>query len=131
MKLLLDTHALIWWLAADRQLSPAVVRLLDDPDNVIYVSAASVWEIATKIRIGKLPGLEALTSERDGILRIIDQEGFDPLAITVEHAEVAGSLRGAHRDPFDRMLMGQSLIENIPLASNEEIFDAFGVKRIW
>ncbi len=131
MRLLLDTHTLIWWLEADPRLPPQVFALLEDMRNVVYVSAASVWEIATKIRIGKLPGLEDLSDSRHGILRMIEQEGFDPLPVTVDHAHLAGSLKGSHRDPFDRMLMAQSLLEDLPLASNERLFDTFGVRRIW
>jgi PIN domain nuclease of toxin-antitoxin system len=127
-RLLLDTHALLWWLAGDRSLSAKAREAIADEANEIFVSAASTWEIATKIRIGKLPA-PALTG--GGVTRAIAAQGFEPLAVTAEHGERAGSLPGAHRDPFDRMLIAQAQAEAMAIVSNETVFDQFGVTRIW
>ncbi|HEY7188943.1 MAG TPA: type II toxin-antitoxin system VapC family toxin, partial [Vicinamibacterales bacterium] len=102
MRLLLDTHALIWWLAGDSQLGSAARAAIADEANEVYVSAASAWEVATKHRLGKLPGAGPLIVD---FAREVRQQGFIALPITLEHGQVAGSLVGAHRDPFDRMLM--------------------------
>jgi PIN domain nuclease of toxin-antitoxin system len=128
LRLLLDTHALLWWLADDPALSVGAREAIAEPGNLVFVSAASAWEIATKNRIGKLPGA-ALFSNRLG--EIIALEGFLELPISVAHAEKAGSLPGAHRDPFDRMLIAQAVAGGLTLVSNERLFEAFGVARLW
>jgi PIN domain nuclease of toxin-antitoxin system len=128
MRLLLDTHALIWWLAGDSQLGSAARAAIADEANEVYVSAASAWEVATKHRLGKLPGAGPLIVD---FAREVRQQGFIALPITLEHGQVAGSLVGAHRDPFDRMLMAQAREEKMALVSNETVFDAFGVTRLW
>ena len=126
--LLLDTHALLWWLAGDDRLSVAARAAIADEANEIFVSAATAWEIATKARIGKLPA-PALTGS--GMMRTIAAQGFHELAITVAHGERAGSLPGMHRDPFDRMLIAQAHAEAMALVSNETVFDGYGVTRVW
>ena len=99
-----------------------------DPANTVLVSAASAWEIATKVWIGKLPGAVSLVADFEGLLV---REGFETLAVSVDHAIRARQLPGAHRDPFDRMLVAQALAENVPLISNEVVFDLFAVRRVW
>jgi PIN domain nuclease of toxin-antitoxin system len=128
MRLLLDTHTLLWWLDGDARLSKRARAAIGDARTVCLVSAASAWEITTKARLGKLPGALEVAADLSGCLR---SQQFTPLDITVDHAQRAGSLPGAHRDPFDRMLIAQSQAENLPLVSNDEVFDAFGVVRIW
>ncbi len=128
MRLLLDTHALLWWLAGDVQLSPAARDAMGDDANEVCVSAASAWEVATKHRLGKLPGAGPLAVD---FAREVRRQGFQPLPITLEHGQVAGSLVGTHRDPFDRMLVAQAREEKMALVSNESVFDAFGVTRVW
>jgi PIN domain nuclease of toxin-antitoxin system len=128
MRILLDTHALLWWLAGDAHLSARARKTIADPDNQVFVSAASAWEVSTKHRIGKLPGAGPLAVD---FAREIRQQGFDALPISLEHGQVAGSLLADHRDPFDRMLIAQALEEKLALISNEVVFDAFGVERIW
>lgn len=128
MRLLLDTHVLLWWLAGDRSLRPKARAAILETSNEVYVSAASAWEVSTKVRIGRLPGAEFLAAEfRDQLL----QQGFLGLDITVEHGQRAGSLAGDHRDPFDRMLIAQAQAEDLVLISNEEVFDRYGVVRLW
>jgi len=95
---------------------------------VVLVSAASAWEIATKVRIGRLPGAEELAADFQGF---ISREGFTTLEITVNHGIRAGLLPGPHKDPFDRMLIAQAQAENLPIATNEQIFEAYGVRRVW
>lgn len=126
--MLLDTHALLWWLEGNARLSAKARRAIADGDNVILVSAATAWEIATKARIGKLP--DAIPLARDLVRAVLDQ-GFESLPITLAHAQRAGLLPGPHRDPFDRMLIAQALAEDVPLVSNEKSFDAYGITRIW
>jgi PIN domain nuclease of toxin-antitoxin system len=101
---------------------------LASPSSEVFVSAASAWEIATKVRVGKLPGLESFAVEFPSR---VEQLGFKKLPVTVEHAQRAGLLPGAHRDPFDRMLIAQAKAENMAIISNERLFDAWHVRRIW
>ncbi len=128
MRVLLDTHALIWWVAGDKSLSVRARRAIGDEDNEIFVSAASAWEVATKYRIGKLPGAGPLAVD---FAREIRQQRFVAMPISLEHAQVAGALPGEHKDPFDRMLIAQAQEEKMALVSNDRVFDAFGVKRVW
>jgi len=128
MKALLDTHTLLWWLDGDEQLSATAREWINEASHSILVSAASAWEIATKVRIGKLPGAVEVAAQFHECLM---SQGFTPLDISTEHALRAGSLPGPHRDPFDRMLIAQAQSLNVPLISNERIFDNYGIRRIW
>jgi PIN domain nuclease of toxin-antitoxin system len=128
MRLLLDTHAFLWWLSGDDALSEAARAAMADEGNSIFLSAASAWEIATKHRIGKLPGVAAIVADLD---RAIVDQGFTGLSISLRHGQTAGSLPGPHRDPFDRMLIAQAMLENLTLVSNEQVFDLYGVARLW
>ncbi len=128
MRLLLDTHALLWWLSDDPALPPAARKAMAATSNVVLVSAASAWEIATKVRLGRLPGAEELAEDFQGF---ISREGFTTLDITVNHGIRAGLLPGPHKDPFDRMLIAQAQAENLPIATSERIFETYGVRRIW
>lgn len=128
VNLLLDTHALIWWLAGDDALGATARAMIEDEENQIFVSAASAMEISTKHRLGKLPEAGLLATSLSQFLR---DQGFVEMPISIAHAAMAGNLQIAHRDPFDRFLIAQSLVENCPLVSNEALFDAFGVNRVW
>jgi PIN domain nuclease of toxin-antitoxin system len=128
VRLLLDTHAFLWWLAGDERLPLRARAEIGDATNDVYVSAASAWEVATKVRIGKLP--EAVKLAQDFAGHIASQ-GFRELDISVEHGQRSGLLPGSHKDPFDRMLIAQAQGENLVLVSNEEIFDQHGVVRLW
>ena len=128
MRLLLDTHALLWWLAGDTKLSARAKRSIADRRHEVFVSAASAWEVTTKHRIGKLPGAGPLAVD---FARVIRSQGFSQLPITLDHAQVAGSLPGDHRDPFDRVLIAQAREERLALVSAEPLFDDFGITRIW
>jgi PIN domain nuclease of toxin-antitoxin system len=128
VRLLLDTHALLWWLAGDPALTETAKAAIADDTNDIQISAASAWEITTKHRIGKLPRAAPVVADLAGLLA---DQGFTPLPITLAHAQMAGSLPGPHRDPFDRMLIAQSLLDAFVLVSNEQLFDLYGVVRLW
>ena len=128
MRLLLDTHAFLRWIADSSRLTEAARRAIANLRNDVAVSAASVWEIATKYRLGKLPGAAPIA--RNIGARIAEQ-GFDNLAITVDDAARAGGLPGIHRDPFDRMLIAQALARDSAPVSNESLFDRYGVQRLW
>lgn len=128
MRLLLDTHAFLWWLSGSERLPDSARRAIGDEANEILISAASAWEIATKERLGKLPGGELIARD---VRASITSQGFNELPISVEEANRAGSLAGPLRDPFDRMLIAQSLIRDVVLVSNETAFDRYGVRRFW
>ena len=128
MRILLDTHALLWWFAGNMRLSGVARRAIEDDANTIFASAASAWEIATKHRIGKLAQAEAAALDVAGS---IAGQGFEELAITVDDAERAGRLPGPHRDPFDRVLIAQALARNLTIVSVDQVFDGYGVHRLW
>jgi len=128
MRLLLDTHTLLWWLDGDPSLSGFARTAIEDEANDVLVSTASGWEITTKYRLGKLRGAAAVAVN---VTACIVDQGFAALPITLAHAEKAGSLPGPHRDPFDRMLIAQAMIEELVLVSNERAFDAYGARRLW
>jgi PIN domain nuclease of toxin-antitoxin system len=128
LRLLLDTHALIWALAGSRRLSRTARDAIASSDNEILVSAASAMEVATKVRLGKLPEADVLARDFEAALAAADYIG---LPVSVSHAAHAGRLAIGHKDPFDRLLIAQAQIERVPLVSNETLFDRFGVERIW
>ena len=128
MRVLIDTHVLLWADAEPGRLSARARSLVESFSTEVFVSAASAWEIATKVRIGKLPQAAAFSAE---MARRLEMLGFSPLAVTLEHAIRAGQLPGPHKDPFDRMLIAQAQAENLALISNERVFDGYGIRRIW
>ncbi len=128
MRLLLDTHAVIWWFNGNPALSMAARSAIEKQDNEIFVSAVSAMEITTKYRLGKLAEANRLSGQFEAMIK---HENFSPLAIGLPHALLAGRLTIGHKDPFDRLLIAQSLLEDAPLVSNEKIFDEAGVTRIW
>jgi len=128
LRLLLDTHALIWWLAGDEALSRLAREAIADEVNAVAVSAASAMEVATKYRIGKLSGAAVLARDFEAI---VAAQGFAELPISVRHARMAGEMTIAHKDPFDRILIAQAQAEDMTLVSNEALFDALAVRRLW
>lgn len=128
MRLLLDTHAFLWWVIDSDRLSLAARAAISDRDNAILISAASAWELATKHRIGKLPEAGPIV---DVMPEAIVREGFEALPITVEHAARAGALPGPLRDPFDRMLIAQALAGDLAVVSVDEALGYYGVRRLW
>ncbi len=128
MLLLLDTHTFLWWLLGDETLSDTARQAIGDPDNEVFVSAASAWEIATKHRIGKLPAAAKIAADVAGA---VASQGFAELAVTIRDGQIAGSLPAIHKDPFDRMLIAQAVAADLVLVSNEALFNAYGVSRLW
>lgn len=128
MRVLLDTHAFLWWLDGDRRMSKRARSLVSNEDTEVLVSAATAWEISIKAASGKVPG--ALDVAAD-VLGCIRAQGFIPLDLTVLHAQRGGSLPPIHGDPFDRALISQALLEGVPILSVDEVFDGYGVTRIW
>jgi PIN domain nuclease of toxin-antitoxin system len=128
MKLLLDTHALLWWFVNDRRLSaPARAAILDER-NDIHVSAVSAWEIATKDRLGKL------SEAKDAAPRFMDlvaADGFRLLNVSCEHGLRAGGYPNSHGDPFDRMLAAQAELEGMLLVSRDPVFRDFPIRILW
>lgn len=128
MRVLLDTHTLLWAKISPAALSREASEIIADQLNVVLVSAASAWEIATKVRLGKLPGAEKLERE---FLGMMDDSGYTLLPIDGESALRAGRLTADHRDPFDRMIAAQALAGDLPILSTDANLDAFGIRRIW
>ena len=128
MRLLLDTHAFLWRLIDDRQLSQAARQAIADDGDDVLVSAATAGEIATKRRIGRLPAAEALAGNIAGTIAL---ESFEELPVSVDDASRAGALPGPLNDPFDRMLIAQALSRDLALVSNETIFERYGVRPLW
>jgi PIN domain nuclease of toxin-antitoxin system len=126
--LLLDTHALIWWVFQLERLTPVARDAIEDPDNQVFVSAVSAMEIATKVRLGKLEEARPLAT---GFVQQIEARGLSLLDLTAGHGERAGGLAIPHQDPFDRLLIAQAQIEQLRLVSNEMRFDTYGVLRLW
>jgi PIN domain nuclease of toxin-antitoxin system len=128
MRLLLDTHALIWFLEGNKSLGREASRAIENQSNDVLVSAVSAIEVTNKFRMGKLKQAELLARDFEATILAY---GFAPLSVTVAHASLAGSLDIPHRDPFDRLLIAQARIEQLALISNEKAFDVFGVTRLW
>ena len=128
MKLLLDTHALLWWWTNDPKLSVKAKKAIGNERNQVLVSAASAWEIATKARLGKLEiGVRALARFQE----MTEADNFSHLPITWQHSVCAGGLSLDHRDPFDRMLAAQSLLEDAALVTVDPAFSVFGTRVVW
>ena len=127
MTMLLDTHIFLWWLFDDPRLPEGIRLFVKNPDHTVYVSAVSVWEIATKYRIGKLP--EAGTIAKN-VPEWIERAGFQSMPVTAEHAQLAGGWDIAHRDPFDRMLAAQARIEKVPLATVDNLLKGFSINIV-
>ena len=128
MRLLLDTHALIWLVSGDDRLSASLLAVLERDDIIVFVIAVSAVEIAIKHRLGKLPDVGRLAT---AIETVVEQLGLEPLPISLSHARLAGSMSGDHRDPFDRMLAAQAIMEGLTLVSADKALDGFGVTRLW
>lgn len=128
VRLLLDTSTLLWFWLGGRAIAPHVLDAIEDRGNEVYVSALSAMEIANKHRIGKLPSVEEVIASFDDAL---EADGFVPLALTSAHALLGGSIPDEPRDPFDRMLAGQAIVERLTIVSPDTAFDALGARRIW
>lgn len=128
MRFLLDTHSLLWFLSGDASLSQRARRIIENPDDVILVSIASLWEIAIKHSLGKLKLAQPFDELFPHQLSI---NSISLLDIQLRHLARISNLEFHHRDPFDRLLAAQSLSEEIPILSSDEALDAYGLERIW
>jgi PIN domain nuclease of toxin-antitoxin system len=127
LRILLDTHALLWWLRDDPRLSRVGRSILRDKDNEILVSAAVGWEVAIKVNLGKINPPSVI----DELENAVSTEAFTDLPITLAHAVRAGALPLHHRDSFDRLLAAQAQVLDIPILSSDPLFDVYGVQRFW
>ena len=128
MRLLLDSHALIWYVDQDHLVSRAAHAVIGDPTNDLLLSAATIWEVSIKLSLGKLT---LSLPFRQWMSQAMSDLGVAVLPITVEYADVQASLPNHHRDPFDRLLVAQAQVENLPLVSNDSVFDRYGITRLW
>lgn len=127
MRLLLDTHAWLWYLQGDPAAKSAR-RWIEDPSSECWVSAASIWEAAVKVSLGKLRLPYSLQEDLPGLLT---KNGFGELPVRAPHAALLDALPFHHRDPFDRLLVAQCLAEGLTVVSIDAAFDPYGVKRLW
>jgi PIN domain nuclease of toxin-antitoxin system len=128
VRYLLDTHALIWWWLGDPSLSDRAAAAIGDRDNVIFVSPVSAFEIAIKVRRGKLPALSAPLA---GFDETVARDAFLSLPVTPLHAREGGLAQGEHRDPFDRLIAGQALVEKLTVITRDREIAGFGCKTLW
>ena len=128
MKLLLDTHTLIWWLNDNSKLSATARAAIANPGNDVFVSAATAWELATKVRRGRLPEAARIVAD---LHELLDQEEFEPLMVTTRHGLIAGALAGSHNNPFDRMLVAQAESENMSIITIDPAIAALGSRTVW
>lgn len=128
MRLLLDTHTLLWFLSGDERLSNAARTAMETAGLDVHVSAASAYEISYKFRTGKLEQAQAIVADFNLVVAL---EGWTALPISAAHGVAAGLLDPSHRDPFDRLLSAQSVLEGLTLVSNDDKIDRFGVARLW
>ncbi len=124
MRLLLDTHAALWWLLDDRRIGPAARRRLIDGANEVLLSAVSVWEVAIKRALGKITAPETWADTALGL-------GARPLPISLEHAAAVADLPSHHRDPFDRLLIAQATLEGAVIVTHDEAMRAYAVPIVW
>jgi PIN domain nuclease of toxin-antitoxin system len=128
MRLLLDTHTLIWVMNDHRRIGQAARRAIGSSANQVFVSVATIWEASIKYRLGKFPLAAALL---DNPRKVLVSMSMDHLPISLDHARLAGSLAHPHKDPFDRMLAAQALLEKLTLVSVDSVFDDMAVTRLW
>jgi PIN domain nuclease of toxin-antitoxin system len=128
MRLLLDTNALLWTMNGSRQLSRKAESAIKDLDNEVFVSVGSIWEAAIKYRSGRLPQAAALLQDPSSVLSIFR---FRPLELELEHARLAGLLDSSHKDPFDRMIAAQAILEGLTLISSDAVFTSMPVTLLW
>jgi PIN domain nuclease of toxin-antitoxin system len=126
LRLLLDSHTLLWWLIDAPSLSMRARDAIADPDNEVWASVVSGYELANKHRLGKLqpPLVEEL-------IPMVRRAGLPPLAVTLEHAVAAASMPGPHRDPWDRLLMAQARLEHLVVVTVDPVFADYGVATLW
>lgn len=128
MNLLIDTHVLLWMLRDPKRIPAHTASMLKSELNEVHVSAASAWEIATKVRLGKLQFDPAFLDDFDERIQAL---AFSPLGITAQHAIAGAKLLSPHKDPFDRMIAGQVTVENLTLISADPAFKLMSIAAVW
>ena len=128
MNLLLDTHTLLWAVDDYDQISPLAHAALASAGNNLFISTATVWEVAIKVGVNKL---SLSLPFRDWMIQSLSDLSLSIIPLNVEHADVLSSLPMHHRDPFDRVLVAQAMVDGIPLVSCDAAFDSYGINRIW
>ena len=128
MNVMLDTHAFLWFVLDDPRLSASAKRLMEDPISDVFISPAILWEIAIKVRLGKL---DLQASYDDFMQRGIVGNDFAILPIEPKHTSLLATMPLHHKDPFDRLLVAQATVENMAIVSGDEALDAYGVQRAW
>ena len=124
MAFLLDTHAFLWWLADDSRLPEGVRDLITAPENDVFVSAVTGWEISIKKTLDKLEAPDDLVS-------LFEEEGFQEIPVTFAHGQIAGQLPPIHRDPFDRMLVAQGLTQGLTVLTRDDNIPRYAVRTFW
>jgi PIN domain nuclease of toxin-antitoxin system len=128
LRLLLDTHTLYWWHRGDPALSASAQAAIADSRNDKYVSAITAWEFVTKFRSGKQPEFVGIATD---VAAVVAGHGFIPIPITLRHAQVAAILPSHHRDPVDRFLIGQAIVEDMTIITADGAFASYSVKMLW
>ena len=128
MRILFDSHAFVWFLLGDARFPMRLRQRLEQPETEFVVSSASIWEIATKARLGRWPDGATVMANLNAVLAT---SAYRSLFVTIEHARIAGFLPWRHRDPFDRILAAQSQVEGLPLVSADRVFAEHGITVIW
>ena len=128
MRVLLDSHTLLWWILDDPALTPRASDAIAEARDAVLVSAATAWELAIKFQLGRLPMASDLIAN---FSNVVDNEKFQVLSVSADHGIRAGTLPLIHKDPFDRLLAAQAQAENVLIVSNDLIFEAYGVRRLW
>ncbi|MBW8049246.1 MAG: type II toxin-antitoxin system VapC family toxin [Cytophagales bacterium] len=127
MRLLLDTHAFIWFVEDDKKLSGKAKEEIENPDNIIILSIASLWEMSIKISIGRLK----LKKPYKEVISYVNEKGIEILSINFEHTLEVSKLEFHHKDPFDRLIISQAKMENMTIVSKDKLFDDYDIKRLW
>ena len=130
MKLLLDTHTFLWLIAGDPNLSPSARQAIENPANESVLSVASLWEMAIKVSLGKLT-LDFALPFAEAIGGQLRDNGISVLPLELAHVGQVAVMSFHHRDPFDRLIVAQALVEGIPVVGRDPAFDPYGVQRIW
>ena len=127
MKVLLDTHTLVWWFSEPEKLSKRAASIITNSSNAVLVSATSAWELAIKVNLGKVDAISLVSD----LSMHLAEEGFEELPIAIRHATRAGSLPLHHRDPFDRLLVAQALELDVPILGADKSLDRYDIRRLW
>lgn len=127
MRILLDTHAFIWFAEDDAQLDQTIKRTIEKTTNYIHLSIASIWEMAIKMQLKKLK----IDKSIEEVIDLVALNGFELIPILPDHIIKMATLDFYHRDPFDRIIIAQGLVENFKIVSRDKTFDNYGVDRLW